>query len=179
MFTVVDRFTRWPVGIPIKNNSTETVVRALMQRWIALYGVRTIITTDRGTQFESSLFENLTNLLGATRLRTTAYHPQANGIVERFHRHLKSALKYQESQTNWHDALPLILLSIRTTVEADLGYSSAECVYGTTLALPGELIVHKENVNLDPTIYVDRLKQYMFQMLPALTRLANRQSFQY
>ena len=67
---------------------------------------------------------------------------------------------------------------MRTTVKADLGCSSAECIYGTTLALPGELIVHKENDNLDPMIYVDRLKQYMSQMLNALTRPANRPSFQ-
>ena len=150
-----------------------------MKRGIALYCVLIIITTNRGTQFRLSLFANLTKLLGTIRMRTAAHHPLSKGIVERFHRHLRSASKYQESQTNWHDALPLILLSIRTTVKADLGCSPAECVDGTTLALPGEPIVHSEDVNLDQMIYVDRMKQYMSQVLPAFTRPANCPFFQH
>ena len=77
----------------------STVSRALIERWIALYGIRTI-TNDRGPIFESSLFASLAKLLVATSQHTTAYHPQDNGIVERFHRHPMSALRSQKSQTN-------------------------------------------------------------------------------
>ncbi|GAA55826.1 hypothetical protein CLF_109118, partial [Clonorchis sinensis] len=58
------------------------------------------ITTDRGSQFESQLFHRLTELLGCKRIRPTAYHSQVNGLVERFHRHLKTALQAQNTSPN-------------------------------------------------------------------------------
>ncbi|VDD78882.1 unnamed protein product [Mesocestoides corti] len=54
--------------------SAETVAKTFVDRWVALFGVPSTITTDRGTQFESSLFRNLTRLLGTNRIRTTTYH---------------------------------------------------------------------------------------------------------
>lgn len=67
-------------------------------------------------------------------------------MVERFHRHLKSA---RLKDPNWIDALPLVLLGIRTSPKEDLGTSSAER-YGETLVIPGEFIL-QSNTNVDPT----------------------------
>ena len=50
------------------------------------------LVTDRGRQFESELFKELSSLIGFHRLRTTSYHPQSNGIIERTHRTLKTAI---------------------------------------------------------------------------------------
>ena len=77
-------------------------------------------------------------MLGTTRLRTTSYHPQANGLVERFHRQLKGALKAQPPSQSWTESLPLVLLGIRTAIKEDLHCIAAELVYGVTLRLPGE-----------------------------------------
>ena len=66
--------------------------------------------------------------------------PNHNGIVERFHRQLKSSLKAHAASTHWVEALPLVLLSIRTVVKSDLQCSVVELIYGTTLRLPGEVI---------------------------------------
>ena len=64
--------------------------------------------TDRGRQFKSQLWKNLLTLLGPRKSCTTAYHPQSNGIVERFHRQLKAALKAQPQPSAWIDALVLL-----------------------------------------------------------------------
>ena len=81
--------------------------------------------------------KSTTTLLGIHRQRTKAYHPAANGIAERFHRQLKTALKCSDHPHLWTNAVPLVLLGIRTASKDDLKCSSAEMVYGTTLRLPG------------------------------------------
>ncbi|CAH8602890.1 unnamed protein product [Schistosoma mattheei] len=106
IFTCIDRFTRWPVAVPIKDTSAETVAKTLVENWISYYGVPTIITTDRGAQFESRLFQQLTELLGIKRIRTTSYHPMANGMVERLHRQLKASLTAVIVNNDWSNKLP-------------------------------------------------------------------------
>ena len=115
---------------------------------------------DRGRQFQSNLGSKLMKLLGTTHIHTTSYHPIANGIVERFHRQLKSALKAQQSE-HWVSALPLVLLGIRTAIKEDLSCTTAELLYGTTLRLPGEFVSPSEQHNTDPTQFVGRLRDAM------------------
>ena len=93
LLTAVDRFTRWPEVVPLVDITAISTARALVSGWIARFGVPAFITTDRGSQFESSLVKELSHILGCERIRTTAYHPCANGLVERFHRQLKASLK--------------------------------------------------------------------------------------
>ena len=110
------------------------------------------------------------NLLGTNRIRTTAYHPIANGLVERFHRHLKGALKCVSDPTHWMKALPLILLGIRTTIKQDLKCTAAELVYGTMLRLPGEFFQAHTTHITDPTSYKTQLKTVMEKLRPHLSR---------
>ena len=135
LLTCIDRFTRWPEAIPIPNITAETVAEAFVANWVARFGIPSTITTDRG---ESVLWEHFMELLGTKRIRTTTYHPIANGLIERFHRQLKTALKCQSIPSNWVSALSLILLGIRTSLKGDLRCSAAELVYGTTFRLPGQ-----------------------------------------
>lgn len=72
--------------------------------------------------------------MGFKHLRTTAYHPQANGLVERFHRTLKAAIMAVDSK-HWSDRLPLILLGLRALYREDLDCSVADLVYGQALRL--------------------------------------------
>ena len=99
------------------------------------------------------------NLLGTKRNRTTVYHPQANGLVERFHRHLKGALKARLTNTNWIEELPMVLLGIRSTLKEDLSCTSAEMVYGTTLRLPGDFFSSQTEEDLSTV--VSRLRNTM------------------
>ena len=126
------------------------------------YGVPSTITTDRGQQFESALWTQLMHLLGIQRICTTSYHPIPNGLVERFHRQLKSAVKCLPDPTHWTN-LPLVLLGICTTIKQDLKCTAAELVYGTTLRLPGEFFTSTTN-HLDSISYATQLKTFMQQL---------------
>ena len=140
LLTIVDRFTRWPEAIPVPDISTPTLVSALMYNWISRFGVPKMITSDRGAQFTSALWSNMSETLGIQLNRTTAYHPQSNGLVERMHRRLKEALKARLTSPDWFVQLPWVLLGLRSTVKEDLDTSPAELVFGSPLALPGDVL---------------------------------------
>ena len=135
LLTVVDCYTRWPEAIPLSDTSTKTFAWALLCLWIARFGVPTDMSSDRGVQFTSKLWSALAELYGTKLHQTTAYHPQANGLVERFHRHLKSALHACLTGPSWLVELPWVLLGIRRVPKDDLGSSSGEIVYGSTQCL--------------------------------------------
>ena len=84
LLTCIDRFTRWPEGIPLVDMKAETVGDAFFSGWIVRFGTPATITTDRGAQCESKLWDNLCNQFGIVRNHTTSYHLQSNGMVERF-----------------------------------------------------------------------------------------------
>ena len=116
----IDRFTHWPEAFPLTNISAESVAEAFMSGLIARFGTPSTITIDRGRQFESNLWAELTKLLGSKRIRTTAYHPIANGLVEQFHRQLKASLKSYQEPNRWTESLPFVLLGIRTATAHSL-----------------------------------------------------------
>ena len=113
-FDVVHLNLHWSLysvagGFSITNIEAQTVAQAFIS---ACFGVPTTITTDRGSQFESTLWQYLNYTLGANRILTTAYHPCLNGLVERLHRQLKAALKAYPQRHQWTETLPLVLLGI-------------------------------------------------------------------
>ncbi|CAH8649843.1 unnamed protein product [Heterobilharzia americana] len=116
-------------------NPAETVAGIFVGIWIVNFGCPSYVLTGRWRQCERGLLHTLTALLGCTRFRTTAHHPQANGMVERFHRQVKGPLS-AANIPQWIEALPLVLLGIRNALKADARCISAELVYGTTLPSP-------------------------------------------
>ena len=142
LLTAVDRFTRWPIAIPLVDISAQSVAEAFTYGWVAHFGVPATVTTDRGSQFSSATFQQLTKIWGIKVQMTTPYHPEANGLVERLHRRLKEALVAlgAEHPDEWFWKLPCVLLSIRTTFKPDIGASPADLVYGEGLAVPGEIL---------------------------------------
>ena len=141
LFTIVDRFTHWPLS----DTSASTCARALVSHWISRFGLPGEISSDRGAQFTSKLWTTVSQLLGMKHIKTTLYHPQANGLVERFHRHLKSALQACLTGPNWIDELPWVLLGICTAPQEDVAKYLSYLTYQPTTHLHSRsspLLVH-------------------------------------
>ncbi|XP_064485904.1 uncharacterized protein LOC135398428 [Ornithodoros turicata] len=103
-------------------------------------------------------------------LRTTAYHPASNGLVERLHRHLKQALMARGAPQHWTENLPLVLLGIRAALKTDIQCSSAELVYGTTIRLPADVFQVSPLPPDAPFDYVRRLQSTLSRLHPTATR---------
>lgn len=171
ILTVIDRYTRWPEAFPLKDICAHTIAITFVNNYVSRFGIPSTLTTDRGSQFESKLFLELTKILGTNRIRTTAYHPQANGLVERFHRQLKASLVARGNTAHWSRELPLVLLGIRAAVREDLKCSPAELVYGQSLKLPSEYFVDKKTeTQSSPSEFLSQLKTTMQNILPTDTR---------
>jgi transposase InsO family protein len=144
LLTVIDRSTRWLEAVPLKGIEAATCADAFIAGRVCRFGVPAIVTTDRGTQFSSALWSLVCRRLGIQHNMTTAYHPQANGMVERAHRQLKDALRGRLAGDKWPEHLPWVLLGLRAAPKDAANVSAAEAVLGTPLVLPRQLLTADE-----------------------------------
>jgi cleavage and polyadenylation specificity factor subunit 1 len=162
--TAVDRFTSWPEVVPIPDITADTVACALLTGWISCFSRPQTITTNQERQIRSQLFHSLAKLCSIQLSWTIAHQPAANGLGERFTRTLKAAIMCHADQ-HWREALPLVLLRIRTVFKEDLQESVAELVHGESLRIPGELLTPTADP-LDPAHLITELLHYMARLRP-------------
>ncbi|ETO04417.1 hypothetical protein RFI_32980, partial [Reticulomyxa filosa] len=92
ILTIMDRFTRYVSAIPLKTNTAIEVTLAFVNEWIYKHGTPATILSDNGTQFTCRIADTMSKMMKIKHLFTSSYHPQTNGMIERFHRYLKERL---------------------------------------------------------------------------------------
>ena len=109
-----------------------------MTNWVAQFGVPCSVTTNRGAQFTSEAWKANLARLSVSVGTTSSYHPQANGMVERFHRTLKNAMRCAaRNSSSWTRNLPWVLLGLLNAPRLDTATSTAEVVFGAPQRVPG------------------------------------------
>ena len=144
ILVMVDLFTKWCEAVPLNTTDANTVARAIFDNWIARWGAPEQLHSDRGSNFESQITNELCTLLGIRKTRTTAYHPQGNGQVERTNRSLKSLLQAFTTEYDtreWDRALPRCLLAYRATVHTSTAHSPHCMLTGREMRLPLDLSI--------------------------------------
>ena len=137
ILVMVDYATRYPEACALRNIDTESVAEALWDMWSRV-GIPEEVLSDRGTQFTSNVMQEVYRLLSVKGLKTSPYHAQANGLVERFNGTLKSMLKKlcQEQPKAWDRFLPAALFAYREVPQATTGFSPFELLFGRTVRGP-------------------------------------------
>jgi hypothetical protein len=130
--------------IPLTGIAAEKCAAAFISGWVSRFGIPAALTSDRGVQFALALWAAIMARLGVKHKMTTAFHPQSKGLVERFHRRLKDALRARAAAADWPDHVPWVLLGLRAAPREDSGVSAAELVYGAPMVLPGQFLTAAE-----------------------------------
>jgi hypothetical protein len=141
ILVMVDCATRYPEATPLKDITTEAVAEALFTMWTRT-GIPEEVLSDRGTQFVSRMMEEVHKLMAIKGLRTTAYHPQCNGLVERFNGTLKTMLRRLtgEKPEEWDRWIPALLFAYREVPQESTGFAPFELLYGRTVRGPMQIL---------------------------------------
>ena len=137
MLTVMCQTTRYPAAFPLRSISVKQVVRALTQ-FFSTFGIPRVIQTNQGSNFTSHMFKQILLQLGVKHNRSSAYHAQSQGALERFHQTLKSMLRANVMTLgkDWEEGLPWLMLAAREVVQESTGFSPNDLVFGHTVRGP-------------------------------------------
>ncbi|PIK36770.1 hypothetical protein BSL78_26396 [Apostichopus japonicus] len=161
---VVDYATRYPEAIPIPNQEAETIAEELVKLFSRV-GIPEEIVSDQGTNFTSKLMKEVCNLLEIDHLKSSPYHPQTNGLVERFNGTLKSMLRAFVTQQpeSWDRYIPYLLFAYREVPQSSTGFSPFELLYGRKVK--GPLDVLKEEIcNPEGQCRNENILEYVLDM---------------
>lgn len=140
---VTDYYTRYPLAFAMSNQRANTVAKLLVEDVFLVYGFPASLLSDRGTNFLSTLLSAILDLFSIRKLTTTAYHPQTNGLTERFNSTLATMLSHyvNKEQSNWDVYLPYVLFAYRTSTQEFLNESPFYCLYGRSAQLPEDTVL--------------------------------------
>ena len=141
LLTIMCATTRFPEAIPLKQINAKEIVRGLI-KFFSWVGFPKIIQTDQGTNFTSTLFRQVLRELEVHHVKSTAYHPQSQGALERFHQTLKTMLRSYclQHEQEWDQAVPLLLFAARSAVQESTNYSPFQMVFGHEVKGPLKLL---------------------------------------
>lgn len=125
ILTSIDAFTGYPEIIAGPNQKAEKIAKMFVKHIISRHGCPKILVTDNGSNFVSTLMKNICKFLSINKINTTAYQPQSNALIERFHRSLKDMLYHfiDKDQRNWDDWLDFVAMAYRNSIHSAAGKS--------------------------------------------------------
>ncbi len=131
VLTICDYATRYPEAIALPNIKASRIAKELVKLFTRV-GIPEEILTDQGTNFMSTLLQELYRLLNISRIRTSPYHPQTDGLVEKFNGTLKAMMRKftSKNQKDWDEYLPYLLFAYREAPQESTGFSPFELLYG-------------------------------------------------
>jgi len=174
-FTVVDQFTRYAEAVAVESASAEAMAKWLITELIPRHGCPEIITSDRGPEFVNLVIKHLLKHMSVLHHIITAYRPQANGLVERFNRTLKHAIRRYSTLhqvSDWHSWLPFIVFAYNNTVHSSTHFTPFFLMHGRNAKLPIDVQCSYDDAPLPMNVadYVDKLRTTLRDAFETTTR---------
>ena len=143
ILVVADYFTKWMEAYPIPNQEASTVAQTLVDHFFLKYSPPEQLHSDQGRQFESQLMKEVCKLLGIEKTRTTPYHPQSDGLAERFNRTLLSLLStaLNGKEHEWECHLRPTCMAYNTSVQASTGITPFYLMFGHEARIPLDIML--------------------------------------
>ena len=161
ILVIQDYFTKWPVAIPMKDQMANTIVQALLSTF-SNYGIPSVLHSDQGTNFESTVLKQTCGAFVMHKSRTTPYHPQGDGLVERTNRSLLQLLcSYCTESCDWEKWLPLLLYTYRTSVHTSTQATPYLLMFGRELTLTTIDLSLRAH---DTQSYADHIQSHLAKM---------------
>lgn len=168
IMVVGDYFTKWTEAYPLPDHTAQTVADKLVCEFICRYGSPLRIHTDQGREFESNLFKRMCDIFEIEKSRTTPFHPQSDGMIERFNRTLQQmlAMFVNDYKDDWDEHLPLLTMAYRASVQESTKCTPNILMLGRETSLPIDIITgsptHPNDAPIEcPVKYVEWLKEAM------------------
>jgi len=153
ILVVTDYLTKWPEAQAMSKATAENVIEFIYERIICRHGCPRIILSDRGSHFKNKLVEGLCKKFEIKHKLSSPYHPQTNGLVERFNRTLcESLAKVSENENDWDKHIESVLFAYRTTKHSTTKKTPFFMVYGREAILPLEDVEEGENFGKEAII---------------------------
>ena len=153
----MDYLTKWPEVFATSDQTAATIAELLVEQIITRHGIPSEILSDRGRAFVSGLMEEVEKLMGFHKVNTTAYHPQTDGLVERFNHTLTAMLAktVEKGGRDWDQHLPYVLFAYRASQQDSTMESPFFLLYGRDPRLPISAILSPptSRSNLNVTEY--------------------------
>ncbi|KAJ3640336.1 hypothetical protein Zmor_003642 [Zophobas morio] len=141
-----DYATRWAETRAMPNAQADQVAKFLVEQILTRHGCPRYFLSDRGTNFRSQIIRELLQLMGVFQQFTISYHPQCNGLTERFNRTLADMLAIYTGtdQTDWCQSLPHVTFAYNTSRQDTTKISPFFLVYGREAVLPTQANLMQE-----------------------------------
>lgn len=147
ILTIKDLFTKYSVVVPLIEATSLSIADAFEKNFICIYGAPKAILTDQGSNFLTSLMRNLAKKFKIRQYKSTAYHPQSQGSIERSHHVLIEHLKTQiANTTDWDDHIELAMFSYNSNVHEGTQFTTFQLIYGRIPRLPSSRAIIEENL---------------------------------
>ena len=146
VLVIVDCFTRWTEAFPLPDKTAQSVADAFFNQVVCRFGMPAVIHSDQGREFENKILQELCLIGGSHKTRTAPYHPESDGMVERFNRTLLMMLAMfaGKNRDDWDDLLPAVMMAYRSSVHESTGYSPYRLMFGEECTLPMDIGLPRE-----------------------------------